>query len=194
MADVRAGDRLLAIDPDAVAARIARHPWVASVRVRRQLPSVLRIDVRERTAAAVAALGGLYLVDDTGRPFKRATMDEADGLPVLTGLDRGHYAQLRDASEAAFREALGIAAVYRARAGRPPVSEVNVDPRFGFTLFLQGGTEVRLGRGDYGKKLARLDQILEAVKAAGATGAIKAVGLDGASGGRIPVRLEKRDL
>jgi cell division protein FtsQ len=195
LAGVDEGDRLLAIDTEPVAARIATHPWVKSVRVHRQLPSTLIIDITERRASAAVTLGNLYLVDETGHPFKKATMEEADGLPVLTGIDRNQYAEQKDASEAAFREALGLLAEYAARPGRPALSELNIDPRFGFTLFLlDGGGEVRLGRDDFGKKLARLDQIFEAVKVNGGAGlnALRVVHLDhldGASGARISVRL-----
>jgi len=44
---VAPGDRLLAIDPDAVAARIAVHPWVAKVIVRRRVIDLLRKDARQ---------------------------------------------------------------------------------------------------------------------------------------------------
>jgi hypothetical protein len=68
-----------------------------------------------------------------------------------------------------------------------------MDTRFGLTLFLrQGATEIRLGRGDYSKKLARLDQIFEAVKADGPVAALRVVHLDrpgGADGARIAVGL-----
>jgi len=33
-------------------------------------------------------MGALYLLDESGRPFKRATFEEADGLPVITGVTR----------------------------------------------------------------------------------------------------------
>jgi cell division protein FtsQ len=210
LAAVAPGDRLLAIDTDAVAARVAGHPWVASARVRRELPSVLTIEVTERRAAAVALLGGLYLVDDTGRPFKRATLEEADGLVILTGLSREQYASWRAASEAAFREALAILAEYRAsdpvqaqrwrsagvpgtaaRPTRPALSEIHVDPRFGFSLVLSdGGGEVRLGRGDYGDKLGRLDRIVAWVAQGGRTAAaLRLVHLDGPARDRVPIRL-----
>jgi cell division protein FtsQ len=193
LAQVGEGDRLLEIDPDVLAARVARHPWVASVRVRRQLPRGLAIEVSERHAAAAAALGALYLIDDRGHPFKRATMEEGDGLAVLTGLSRAQYVSQTDAVEGAFREALALLQQYRARPERPPLSEVNIDPRFGMTVFLRdGGAEIRLGRGEVSKKLARFDQIFEAVKAEGPAAGLRVVHLDrpGAAGGaRIPVRL-----
>jgi len=192
LAAVSTGDKLLGVDTDVVAARIATHPWVASVRASRRLPSTLVIEVTERRAVAVAALSGLYLIDESGRPFKRATMDEADGLPVLTGIDRGRYAQMHDVSEAAFREALAVLRQYRERPGRPPIGEVTIDPGFGFSLLLlEGGAEIRLGQGNYSKKLAQLDQILEAVlaKEVGGISNVRIVHLDLQESGRIPVLL-----
>ncbi|HVU52313.1 MAG TPA: FtsQ-type POTRA domain-containing protein [Polyangia bacterium] len=202
LAGVEPGAELLAIDTDAVAARVATHPWVQAVRVRRQLPSALAIDVVERRAAASALLGTLYLIDDSGRPFKRATLDEADGLPVITGVARDQYTLARVASEAAFREALALLALYRAddelaaarRAGggaaaRPALSEIHIDPRAGYSLVLyDGGGEVRLGRDDWPAKLARLDEIFAALGPRGPA-ALRAVHLEGPSHDRIAVRL-----
>jgi cell division protein FtsQ len=192
LARVADGDRLLALDTDAIAARVAEHPWVAEARVRRQLPAGLMIEVSERRATAVALLGALYLLDDAGRPFKRATVEEADGLPVITGLERSQYVDHRQASEAAYREALAIVAAWGKKPGRPPLGEVNLNPRYGFTVFLlEGGAEIRLGRGDYDRKLARLDQIFEAVQASGADGsAVRVVHLDGGDLGKISVGLQ----
>jgi cell division protein FtsQ len=187
---IRLGDRLLAVDPDAVAATLATHPWIASARVRRELPSALAIDVVERQAAASALIGALYLLDDAGRPFKRATLEEADGLPVITGVTREQYAALRTASEAVFREALALVAAYG--EGRPKLSEVHVDPRTGFSLVLfDGGGEIRLGRGDYPAKLARLDRILAAAGPRGPA-ALGTVFLDGPNPDRVTVRLAAR--
>ena len=185
---VSLGDRLLALDTDAIAAKIAEHPWVAEARVSRRLPAGLLIEIVERRAAAAVNLGGLYLVDAAGRPFKRATASEAAGLAVITGIERSQYVDHREPCEAAFREALAIAAAWGKNPRRPALSEVNVAPRHGFTVFLaEGGAEIRLGRSEYDRKLARLDQILEAVKASGA--GIRVVHLDGSTGSRVPVRL-----
>jgi cell division septal protein FtsQ len=200
LAGAEPGDRLLAIDTDAVAARVATHPWAASVRVRRQLPSALAIDVVERHAVATALLGTLYLIDESGRPFKRATLDEADGLPVITGVARDQYTLARAASEAAFRQALELLAAYRAGddlepggtpgpATRPALSEIHVDPRAGFSLVLfDGGGEILLGRDDWPAKLARLDEILAALGPRGPA-SLRAVHLEGPSRDRIAVRL-----
>jgi len=188
LAGVGVGDRLLTIDPDRVAARLATHPWIASARVRRELPSVLAIDVTERRAVACALMGALYLLDESGRPFKRATFEEADGLPVITGVTREQYAGLRSASEAVFREALALLAAY---GDRPRLSEIHVDPHAGFSLvLLDGAGEIRLGRGDTDEKLARLDKIVAGVGPRGPA-ALATVYLDGAPGDRVTVRLSR---
>ncbi|HET6282045.1 MAG TPA: cell division protein FtsQ/DivIB, partial [Polyangia bacterium] len=168
-------------------------------RVRRELPAALVIDLVERRAVAAALLGGLYLLDASGRPFKRATLEEADGLVVVTGVSREQYANFRAASEGAFREALAVVDSYRSqdalatRMGppdgtRPGLSEVHIDPRFGFSLFLyDGGGEIRLGRGGYDQKLARLDEILTALGPH--CDSVRVVHLDGPARDRVPVRL-----
>jgi cell division protein FtsQ len=186
LAGVEIGDRLLTVDPDRVAARLATHPWIASARVRRELPSVLSIEITERRAIASVLLGALYLIDEAGRPFKRATFEEADGLPVITGVTREEYAALRTASEAVFREALALLAAY---GDRPKLSEIHVDPRAGFSLMLlDGAGEIRLGRGASEEKLARLDSILRALVPRGPS-ALATVYLDGSQADRVTVRL-----
>jgi cell division protein FtsQ len=187
LSGVSIGDQLLTVDPDQVARRLAAHPWIATARVRRELPSALAIEVTERRAVATALMGALYLLDDGGRPFKRATFEEADGLPVVTGVTREQYAALRPASEAVFREALTLLGSYG--ADRPKLSEVHVDPRAGFSLvLLDGAGEIRLGRGATEEKLARLDQIFGAVGPRGPA-ALATVYLDGAVADRVTLRL-----
>ena len=187
LAGVEVGAPLLTVDPDRVAAKLATHPWIASARVRRELPSVLAIEVTERRAAGCALMGALYLLDGEGRPFKHATFEEADGLPVITGVTREEYAALRPASEAVFREALALLDAYG--GDRPKLSEIHVDPRSGFSLvLLDGAGEIRLGRGATEEKLARLDQILASVGPRGPA-ALATVYLDGAQADRVTIRL-----
>jgi cell division protein FtsQ len=193
LAAVSPGDRLLAVDPDTIAARLTSHPWIASARVRRELPSTLTIEVVERRAVATTLMGALYLLDAEGHPFKRASFEEADGLPVVTGISREQYAALRPASEAVFREALALLASYGTASGeaasRPKLSEVHVDPRDGFTLvLLEGGGEVRIGRGGTQAKLERFDRIVAALGPRGPV-ALTTVFLDGPLGDRVAIKL-----
>ena len=190
LSGVHLGDRLLAVDPDAVAARLATHPWILSARVRRELPSTLAIEVTERHALASALLGALYLLDGAGRPFKRATFAEADGLPVITGVTRDQYAAVRETSEAVFRQALALYAAYSdGHPERPKLSEVHVDTRSGFSLVLyEGSGEIRLGRGDFEAKLAEFDRIFAALGPR-SPAALQTIYLDGPLSDRVAIRM-----
>jgi cell division protein FtsQ len=196
LAAVPLGAKLLLVDTDEVAARVAEHPWVMSVHVERKLPSALQIDVVERSSAAVAMLNGLYLLDADGHAFKRATTAEAAGLVILTGIERNQYAERPDAVRAAYRDALALLYEYQKSPNRPKLSEIRIDPRYGFSLhLLQSGAELRLGNGSYGEKLARLDQILDALKRAGldAPAVLRIVHLDGPAESRVSMRLSLGD-
>lgn len=72
---------LVDVDPAAVARRLDRLPWVASVRVRVEWPSTVALAVVERVpVAAIARSGGGYaLVDETGRVLG----DQRDRPPAL---------------------------------------------------------------------------------------------------------------
>jgi len=189
-AGVEVGDRLLAVDPDAVATRVTMHPWILSARVRRELPSTLVIEVTERRAVASALLGALYLVDGSGHPFKRATFAEADGLPVITGVTRDQYASVRGTSEAVFRQALALFAAYNdGHPERPKLSEVHVDTRIGFSLvLLEGSGEIRIGQGDFDAKLAQFDRIFAALGPR-SPAALRTVYLDGPLSERVALRM-----
>jgi cell division protein FtsQ len=189
---VKKGESLLRVDTDEVASRLASHPWVRSVQARRSLPSTLVVDIVEQKGVAAVLLDNLYIVDERGRPFKRATTAEIVGFPVLTGISRSQYATMREASEAAFREGLALLAEYQKKPDRPKISEVSIDPRFGFSLFLySGGSEIRLGQGSIEKKLAQLDRIFETVikNKTNDASALRLVHLDLLNTGRIPVQL-----
>lgn len=54
VAAVGSGQALLRVDTGAVADRVAELPWIADVRVVREFPATLRIDVREYDAVAYA--------------------------------------------------------------------------------------------------------------------------------------------
>jgi cell division septal protein FtsQ len=190
LAGVQIGDRLLAVDPDAVATRVTLHPWILSARVRRELPSTLVIEVTERRAVASALLGALYLLDGSGHPFKRAALAEADGLPVITGVTRDQYATVRGTSEAVFRQALGLYTAYSdGHPERPRLSEIHVDTRTGFSLILfEGSGEIRIGQGDFAAKLAEFDRIFAALGPR-SPAALRTVYLDGPLSERVAIRM-----
>jgi cell division protein FtsQ len=162
------GRNLFLLDRAAAERELAQHPWVKEARLRRRPPGTLEVAVTEREPAAVVTLGTLYLAEADGHIFKRASAEEADGLIVITGLDRDQYIDDPAGSQGLIREALEAAAAWRARGDRPLLSEVTVHPMLGLSLFLrEGGIEVRLGRGELPRKLAQYDRLAEDLAARG---------------------------
>jgi cell division protein FtsQ len=164
------GNNLFAIDSAKAAKAVAQHPWVASVRVRRELPSVITLQIREHEAEALVEMGALYAADRDGRLFKRATRGDGLDLPVLTGIKREKWQRERADSERNLSLALDLVASWRAQ-GLPlaGLSEVRVDEDGGLTLFAQDRRgdgdllEVRMGREAFGPRLTRLGQIRAAL-------------------------------
>jgi cell division protein FtsQ len=169
LSPVRTGDHLFLLDPDAMEAGLRRHPWVARAEVRRRWPPALEVTVEERTPAALADLGGLYLVDKGGVVFKRAAPGDGLDLPLVTGLGREDWEERRGELEPLLAGALALLARWPASGlpARRAVSEVHVDRDAGLTVFTMDGTELRLGDGDLDGKLVRAAKVLSALDAEG---------------------------
>jgi cell division protein FtsQ len=168
LSPVREGDHLFLSDLEGAEAALRRHPWIASVEVRRAFPPALVVSVQERRAAALVDLGGLYLVDDRGQIFKRAAPGDGLDLPLLTGIGREDWVSRRDEVEPVLAGALALLDRWSERGlgRRAPVSEIHVDPDYGVTVYAgDDGMEVRLGTGDLPQKLERLDRVLLALDA-----------------------------
>lgn len=123
-------------DMDTLESRLVANPWIAKASVSRSLPSGLEIEIQEELVSAAVELGGLYLVNPEGRPFKRADLaaGELAGLPIITGLRRELF--LGDPLECTARLAYALTALksYHANSDRPRVGELHLDNRHGITL------------------------------------------------------------
>lgn len=159
---------IFTVDLEQVAARVKRHPWIATVKVHRRMPSSIRIQVTEHEAAAAVLVEGsravetrFYLVTAEGRAFKRAALAEMEGLLLISGIDRTEYLQRKRPTRERIRRAIAVYRRYTARSGRPRVGELHVDEVEGITLYTaQRAVQVRFGRGDIAAKLRRYDRVL----------------------------------
>jgi len=88
--DVR-GQSLLLVNLDAFRARFMGSPWVASVTVRRVLPSTVDVRIVERDPVGIARLGKqLFLVDGGGVIIGQYGPQYADfDLPIVDGMGPG---------------------------------------------------------------------------------------------------------
>ena len=84
-----AGRNTFEVDLEKMGRGVERHPWIARVEIRRELPSRLVVRVTERRPVAIADLGSPWLIDKDGVLLKK--VDDADhhrkDLPELKGLE-----------------------------------------------------------------------------------------------------------
>jgi cell division protein FtsQ len=169
LSPVRPGDNLLRADLGALEQAALRHPWVLQAEARRRWPPAVEVAIREREAAALVDLGGLYLVDRGGLPFKAAVPGDGLDLPLVTGLSRDDFVQRRADAEALLASALRLADDWAAAglARSHPLSEIHVGDEGVVAWAGEEGIEVRLGGGDLVPKLERLSRVLAALRAEG---------------------------
>jgi POTRA domain, FtsQ-type len=82
------GSNLLALPLDRVRRRLEEHPWLGRIEARKELPSVLRVVVEERVAAAVLETDdGLWFADASGERIARLEPGDSAGslLRVAAG-------------------------------------------------------------------------------------------------------------
>ena len=164
---LRLGANLMALDLAAAARSLEAHPWVASARLSRSFPGTVLAEIVEHRPAAQVQLGGLYLLDDDGRVFKRVGPEDSVDLPLVSGVTREEWLRDKGAAQLRLYSALHLLEVWRAE-GLPAGSleEVRVEEDGGFTAFARepaGLQEVRLGGRDLPLQLRRLAQLRAAL-------------------------------
>ena len=164
---LRLGENLMAVDLATAARAVEGHPWVVSARLSRSLPGTVLVEVSEHRAVAQVQLGGLYLLDDEGRVFKRAGPEDGVDLPLLTGLSRDAWLRERGSSQLRLYSALRLLEAWREEGfAGTSLSEVRLEEDGGFTAFARepaGLQEVRLGASDLTLQLHRLAQLRAAL-------------------------------
>lgn len=148
------------LDPDVIADRVARHPWVATARATRLPTGTLALDVTERVPVA-AVLGpdgrDAYYLDAHG-----FTLPAVDGaffdVPLLEGVARPHPTQ--PVPQRGVRELLGALATLTPDE-HALVSNLRVEPDGTVTLYTtrapQGSTlPVLLGRSGFRAAFTKL--------------------------------------
>lgn len=157
------GRSIFALHSREVAEALISHPWVAEATAHRRLPGTLEIRIEEHQPKAVVLLGHLYLINAAGAVFKRASQDEAEGLPVISGIERLAYLNGRKETLHKVARALEALRLYQS-AKRPPVGEIHVGDDDEITLFLRrGGTALRFGQRMSAERLHKLDAVWAAL-------------------------------
>jgi cell division protein FtsQ len=159
---IKAGDNLFRADLLQAARGIEGHPWVAAARLTRKLPGTVEVSVLEHHPAALVQMGGLYVLDEQGKLFKRTAPQDALDLPIISGLSR-----IEPQRELRLLHALHFLDTWQtAGFAVSELSELRLEDDAGVTLFARDGDgvqEVRLGSSDWPLKLRRLSSMRAAL-------------------------------
>jgi len=127
--------------------------------VRREFPRRVVIEVEERTAKAIIALGRLYYVDSDAIVFKEVGDRENVNLPLLTGLRREELTESNSATRRKIQDAIHLGELMA--RGSHTVSEIRFDAADRLVLYTTAyPITFHMGRGEWGPKLQRLERVL----------------------------------
>lgn len=169
-ADLENNASLLTVNTEKLAARIAEHPWIREVQVKKKWPSSLMINVCEYQPLALVNLGGegrqrLFYVDSAGVLFAPVTTARDIDFPVITGSpDRPSPRDHRLKLETPAGLALKFLQMARKSYVLPvqAISEIHVQTDGRLILYLVDRPfPIQLGQADMKKKFFRLTKILQ---------------------------------
>ncbi|HLC18487.1 MAG TPA: FtsQ-type POTRA domain-containing protein [Thermodesulfobacteriota bacterium] len=160
LSGIEEGQNILSFDADEAAERIKENPWVDDVKVSRGVPDTVRFEVTERRPLALVKKDDLYVMDRSGVVFKKFTVVDRVDVPVVTGLTE----EILSGDDHRLEEGL-IALLSMLDGGEglalSHVSEIHVDPMYGYTLYtLREGVRVELGFGDFEKKFSAFEKVV----------------------------------
>ena len=160
LSGIALGQSLWDVDLVGVGQRLQQSPWVRAARVERVWPDRVRIRIVEHTPKAIVNLDYLYYVDDSGKIFKVLGGGDDLDYPVITGVQRQDALDAPEETRGRLLAALELLAELDRREvfGTDQISELNLDPRFGMTLFSRDGAiPVYVGDDEFVSKLDRLE-------------------------------------
>ena len=160
IAGLRQGMNVWNIDAVAIEKKIAKHPWVRRVLVRRDFPRRVVIDVEERTPKAIVGAGRLYYIDADGVVFKEVGSGENIKYPMLTGIYAEALLRGDPSARNRIRDAIRLSDLLAQRSHT--LSEIHFEAADRLVVYpTKFPVAWRLGWGDWEEKIARLERLLE---------------------------------
>jgi len=137
LAELPTGTPLARVDLEGVATRVAGLPAVKTVKVAREWPNTVTVQITERSPLfAIETPGGYWIADDQGVVFKSSA--DADGLMVAS-VSNGDPRLIRDLATVLSALPAGL---------RSRVDKVGADTVDSIVLYLPGGNRIVWGSAD----------------------------------------------
>ncbi len=161
---VKEGDNIFRVDPDACRRALLRDPWLSEAVITRQLPSTIRIVVKERQAALMVALERVYLATAEGQIFKPLEPTDPQELPLVAGLTTDQFARDRAGAERLIRQASELTAAYADSVleRKYPLQEIHFATDEAISAVIgKDGITLRLGAPPFRRKLVQAARVIE---------------------------------
>lgn len=168
-AGITEGVNILSVNLPRARRRVMSMGWVAEAEIRRELPGVMIIRIREHKPMAVINLGKPFLVNEKAEIFKEADAGQFDQLPVISGID---YTDWQNSGGGKASVASSVIALLQLAQrdnsvfGDQGIAEITVDLDLGLAVLPKRlpVKQLQMGYGDYETKLGRLEKILSHLK------------------------------
>jgi cell division protein FtsQ len=158
------GENVFTMDLEAAKVGILADPWIEQASVHRKLPATIQVEVVEREAAALVAVGpDLYLSTRQGELFKKPEPGDPFDLPVITGTKSEDILKDRAGAVAMIKKGLDLAADYEhiGPAKQLPVQEVHIEDDGALVLSVgKDAVALRFGKGPYRQSLEQASRVL----------------------------------
>lgn len=159
MTGLKQGMNIWKVDPTVIEKKVAKHPWVRRVLVRREFPRRVVVEVEERVPRAIVALRKLYYVDSDGLVFKEVGAGENVKFPMLTGMRPEELTASDPKTRGRIQDALRLSDLMAKDAHT--LSEIHFDGTDRLVVYTTAyPVALHLGSGDWAEKLQRLDRVL----------------------------------
>ena len=160
MAGLKHGMNMWRIEPATIEKKVAKHPWVRRVLVRREFPRRVVIEIEERTPKAIVAMGKLYYVDSDGVVFKEVGVGESVQFPLLTGLRPDELGNRDPAVRRKIQDAVRLSDLMAKDS--QTISEVHFEAADRVILYTTAyPLALHMGWGDWEGKVQRVDRVLK---------------------------------
>ena len=158
LAGLRPGVNILTLSTGAIYAKMMESPWLRSVSVRKELPDVLRVLIKEAEPFALLDMKGhLFLVDDRGKMLEELRDSRVPFLPIISA-DPFRKKE-------AFSEAINLVRAVKVTGLLSRKDHIEIIARTPEEMAMNmDGTVVKVGVGEYEEKLRRLLELEEEIK------------------------------
>ena len=144
--------------------RLLAHPWISDAEVSREIPSGIRIRIKEHEPLAIIDINRRFLLNKQGDIFKEWEVTDPVDLPVIGGLA---FSDLNVGSKPYSQPFKAVMTVLKlgqhesSMLTNKEIRKIEVDKDIGLTVYANNSLgELKLGYDDYPSKYKRLKEVL----------------------------------